>query len=210
MTNIKLLISKLRLWELKSKSALLCGYMHERKSGAENKGKDVYGNLYADSVIYREEVESMLKFKDDLKVKLEGLLTGELEDTYEDIYGPGSVTEDILNQFTEDYFSPIKHNSGLINYIESRYKIDSVLSAGFRKFFPDAMKVLMPNGEFRPVTQQDELSQESIRDIEMIEDLNALEHFRFTMQMAYEILIEGGTPLEILTLLKEEGLLESN
>lgn len=205
------LLKKMKSWESMSFLYVTSGYMRERCLGEVDEERELYANLFTESVVYRKEIESIIEFVNFLKLKLEEVISGESEEEYGDEYWHDSVFEEIFYGFTEGTFSPIEHNKGLINYIETQYKIEDARRGGFKKFFPNVEKiVLTSDGKVRPATQKDDLSQESASNLEMIENLNTLEHFRHTLQVAYEILTEGGTPLSILTYLRDEGLLESS
>ncbi|GGD68553.1 hypothetical protein GCM10011514_35840 [Emticicia aquatilis] len=205
MKILQILRSKLKFWELETLILITASYKKQRVLGDKNE-KEIHANLYTQAVIFRKEIECLIQFIDFLKKMLVELINGELDiDEYDE--DGRTIYDNIIYFFLEDTFSPIKHNEGLVEYIETRYKMDSIQNAGIKQTFP--MLNISNEDESSQITQHDIFSQSTEDDLLRIETLNQLEYFRTTMEVAYEMFKAQNSPLEILDFLKEEGIIEA-
>lgn len=204
MKILQILRSKLKFWELETLILITTSYKKQRVLGDKNE-KEIHANLYTQAVIFRKEIECLIQFIDILKKMLVELINGELDiDDYDE--DGRTIYDNIIHFFLEDTFSPIKHNEGFVEYIETRYKMDSIQNAGLKQTFP--MLNISNEDESSQITQHDIFSQSSEDDVLRIETLNQLEHFRTTMEVAYEMFKDQKPPSEILGFLMEEEIID--
>lgn len=205
MKILQILRSKLKFWELETLILITASYKKQRVLGDKNE-KEIHANLYTQAVIFRKEIECLIQFIDFLKKMLVELINGELDiDEYDE--DGRTIYDNIIYFFLEDTFSPIQHNEGLVDYIETRYKMESIQNAGLKQTFPNQMLNISNEDESSQITQHDIFFQSTEDDLLRIETLNQLEYFRTTMVVAYEMFKAQKPPLEILGFLMEEEII---
>lgn len=207
------LLNKIKSWEAITLYSQQAEFIHKRNSVNYDYRKIILGYLPKINDYYRDIIESSIKFIGFLKSKVEEELSInpenaylEMADEYRGYDWTTSIFHEIGTGFSKDTFSLDHLDWRLVDYIITQYKIEYLLAGGMDHHFP---KVEFSHKKFIAVEQKNDSILVSFDPTEMIENLNTLEHLRHSLLVAFEIFLEGSTPISILNYLKEKGIIEA-